>query len=293
MTDDNRTPVTVIGLGAMGRALARAFLDNGHATTVWNRSAGKADELAARGAIVATTAEEAIAASPLVVVCVLDYSVVREILKPLSGSLAGRTLVNLTNGTPRQARETAEWASGYGADYVDGGIMAVPVMIGSPEALILYSGSDQAFALHEGILKALGTASYLSVDAGHAALYDLALLAAMYGMFGGFYQAAAMVGSENVPAAEFAPMVVSWLNAMTETLPAAAAAMDAGTSADDDSNLQMQAVSFANIISASKEQGISTELIEPMQVLLDRAAAAQRRQGGTPSMIELLRTRSG
>ncbi|MEO3874747.1 NAD(P)-binding domain-containing protein [Nonomuraea sp. B12E4] len=293
MADDNRTPVTVIGLGAMGRALAGAFLESGHPTTVWNRSIDKAEELAARGATVANTVEEATAASPVVVVCVLDYAVVHEILGPLSGSLAGRTLVNLSNGTPKQAREAAEWAAGCGADYVDGGIMAVPVMIGRPEALILYSGSAGAFGVHERTLGALGTATYLNTDAGHAALYDLALLAAMYGMFGGFYQAAAMVGSEKVPAAEFAPMVVSWLNAMTAALPAVAAAMDAGAGADDDSNLRMQAVSFANILSASREQGVSTELLEPMQALLNRAVAAQRRGAGTPSLAGMLRTDAG
>ncbi|MEU4327214.1 NAD(P)-dependent oxidoreductase [Nonomuraea dietziae] len=290
MEDANRTPVTVIGLGAMGRALAGAFLDNGHPTTVWNRSIGKAEDLAVRGATVANTVDEAIAASPIVVICVLDYAVVHEILGPLSGSIAGRTLVNLTNGTPKQAREAAEWATGYGADYLDGGIMAVPVMIGRPEALILYSGSAGAFGVHERTLGALGTATYLNADAGHASLYDLALLAAMYGMFGGFYQAAAMVGSEKVPAAEFAPMVVSWLNAMTAALPAVAEAMDAGDGADDDSNLQMQAVSFANILSASREQGISTALLEPMQALLNRAVAAQHGGVDTPSLIGMLRT---
>ena len=41
--DADRTPVTVIGLGLMGQALAGAFLRAGHPTTVWNRSAAKAD----------------------------------------------------------------------------------------------------------------------------------------------------------------------------------------------------------------------------------------------------------
>ncbi|SDJ43662.1 NAD(P)-dependent oxidoreductase [Nonomuraea jiangxiensis] len=289
MTDDNRTPVTVIGLGAMGRSLAGAFLDSGHPTTVWNRSAGRSEELAGRGATVAATAAEAIAASPIVVICVLDYDVVHEILDPLSGSVAGRTLVNLTNGTPRQARETAGWAADHGADYLDGGIMAVPMMIGRPEALVLYSGSAGAFDVHRSTLGTLGTARYLHADAGQASLYDLALLAAMYGMFGGFYHAAAMLGSEKVPSAEFAPLVVPWLNAMVGTLPVIAEAMDSGAGADDDSNLRMQLVSFANILTASREQGVSTELLEPMRALLDRAVTAHRDGGDVPNLVELLR----
>ena len=35
----NKEHVTVLGLGPMGQALAGAFIKNGHATTVWNRTA--------------------------------------------------------------------------------------------------------------------------------------------------------------------------------------------------------------------------------------------------------------
>ncbi|MGH9900308.1 MAG: NAD(P)-binding domain-containing protein [Pyrinomonadaceae bacterium] len=43
--------VSVIGLGARGSALAAAFLNRDHATTVSNRSAGKADALVAAGCV--------------------------------------------------------------------------------------------------------------------------------------------------------------------------------------------------------------------------------------------------
>ncbi len=46
----SKPPVTVLGLGALGKALATAFLTNGHPTTVWNRTADKADPLVALGA---------------------------------------------------------------------------------------------------------------------------------------------------------------------------------------------------------------------------------------------------
>lgn len=49
MTTIHDERVAVLGLGAMGRALAGALLAAGRPVTVWNRSAGKADELVARG----------------------------------------------------------------------------------------------------------------------------------------------------------------------------------------------------------------------------------------------------
>ncbi|MFF9818098.1 NAD(P)-binding domain-containing protein [Streptomyces sp. NPDC014006] len=50
--------VAVIGLGGMGRAMARNPVRAGHETAVWNRSAGPAEELAEAGALrVASVAE--------------------------------------------------------------------------------------------------------------------------------------------------------------------------------------------------------------------------------------------
>ena len=76
----NNIEVSIIGLGAMGSALAAAFLKGDHPTTVWNRSAGKADALVARGAVRASTVADAVAASKLVVVCLLNYDTVYEAL---------------------------------------------------------------------------------------------------------------------------------------------------------------------------------------------------------------------
>ena len=119
MLESTNGAVTVVGLGRMGAALAGAFLNGGHATTVWNRAAAKADPLVARGAVRATTTAEAFSASRLVVICVLDNDAVRQLLHPLAGKLTGRVLVNLSTGTPAEARELAGWAAGQGAEYLD------------------------------------------------------------------------------------------------------------------------------------------------------------------------------
>ena len=159
-----KTPVTVLGLGAMGTALARAFLAAGHPTTVWNRTPGRSPELDTLGATRAATAAEAVAASPLVVVCLLVDATVRSTLDGLD--LTGRTVANLTNGTPAQARDTATWAAAAGASYLDGGIMAVPAMIGGPAAFIFYSGSPVAFERHQADLAAMARPEYVGSDPG-------------------------------------------------------------------------------------------------------------------------------
>ncbi|MBI3857571.1 MAG: NAD(P)-binding domain-containing protein, partial [Planctomycetes bacterium] len=47
--------IGVIGLGLMGRAMARRLVDAGHRVTVWNRDPSNAAELAAAGARQAAT----------------------------------------------------------------------------------------------------------------------------------------------------------------------------------------------------------------------------------------------
>ncbi|GGD80751.1 NAD(P)-dependent oxidoreductase [Paenibacillus nasutitermitis] len=285
----NRPPVTVIGLGMMGSALAQTFLKEGHQTTVWNRSAGKADALMEQGAKVASTVAEAIAASPLVVICVLDYGAVHAILEQAGEILADRVVVNLTNGTQAQARQTAAFAAGWGAEYLDGGIMAVPQMIGSPGALLLYSGSQKAFQTYRPTLEGLGAVTYLGDDPGLAPLYDLALLSAMYGMFGGFFHAVAMVRSEQFQAEAFTSLVIPWLQAMTASLPGLAQAVDADQHRTDVSSLIINQTGFANIIDTCLELGVSPELMTPIQGLINRGVAEGYGSDGLSRLVELIR----
>ncbi|MEE1931400.1 NAD(P)-binding domain-containing protein [Streptomyces sp. TRM 70351] len=282
-------PVTVLGLGAMGQALARALLDAGHPTTVWNRSRPKARLLAERGATAASTAAGAVAASRLVIVCLLDDDAVREVLG--TADLAGRTVVNLTNSTPGQARETAEWATGRGAGYLDGGIMAVPPMIGGEHAVILYSGPAELFEQHRAVLERLGAAVHTGADPGMAALQDLALLSAMYGLFGGFLHATALVGSAGVPAGAFMELLGPWLAAMGEALPDYARQLDNGRGGDGESNLTMQLAGMANIVRAGEEQGVGSDLILPLKALTERLLAEGGPDTDLPGIVPLLNGR--
>lgn len=258
--------LTVLGMGAMGRALAASAVAAGRSVTVWNRTPGRV----VPGATAAATVVEAVAASPVVAVCVVDYDAMWSFLPDVSG----RTVVNLTNGTPRQAREAA---ARLGSSYVDGGIMAVPPMIGRPGSLVLYSGSASAFADARPLLEIWGEARFLGEDAGRAALFDLALLSAMYGMFGGVYHALALTADEDL---DIRPMLGPWLDAMLTSLP------DGKNHAD--SNLAMQAQAYVNLLTASDDQGVRTDLVAPMGDLLDRGVAADP----DTTLVDLLRAES-
>lgn len=265
-----KTTVTVLGLGEMGRALAQAYLTAGHPVTVWNRSAGRAEKLIKAGAVEVDSVEAALAAGQLIIFCVRDSHAVQELINERTVDWHGRTIVNLTTGTPDEARAFARWAQDCGVPYLDGGIMAVPSMIGQPLASILYSGSAEGFQRHESDLAVLGTSSYLGADAGLASLEDLALLAAMYAMFAGFHQALAMVRPGGVKAAEFAPVLSSWLGAMLASLPSQAEMIDSGDYGTDVQDLRFTRTAIDTIIRTNQDQQTAHEVLSAIRTLIDR-----------------------
>ncbi|MFD7407354.1 NAD(P)-dependent oxidoreductase [Streptomyces sp. NPDC059866] len=280
--------MSVLGLGAMGSALAGALVKAGYATTVWNRSPGKADDLVAQGAEPAATAGDAVRASRLVIACLLDHASVHEVLDPLSDELAGRTLINVTTTSPAQSRELAAWAAHAGVAYLDGGIMAVPHMIGQPESSILYSGSAEVFNQYKPLLDAWGTTTYFGEDAGLASLYDLALLAGMYVMFAGFMHGAAMVAPAGVTAGEFAAMATPWLTAMTGAFQGFAAVIDGGDyTVEGQQSLEFSDLS--DLLAASSDQGISTEVVAMVQRLVRRQIDAGHGEEGFARIIESIK----
>ncbi|MFJ3721432.1 NAD(P)-dependent oxidoreductase [Streptomyces sp. NPDC090045] len=276
MTDNTpRNSLTLLGLGDMGTALARTWLAAGHRLTVWNRTAAKAGALAAEGATVAASPAEAVAANGLVVVCLLDDSSVGSALDGVD--LTGKDLVNLTTGTPAEGRARAAWAEERGARFVDGGIMATPSMIGAPEAggYVFYSGSRALFDTHRTTLEVPAGARFVGEDAGHAALHDVALLSAMWGMFAGISHAYALIEGEDIAPKDLAPLLSEWLGAMGFFIGNAAERL---TSRDFTSgvvsNLAMQVTGTGTMLRTSEEQGVSTELVSPYVDLLRRRLAA-------------------
>ncbi|MEU8757988.1 NAD(P)-binding domain-containing protein [Streptomyces sp. NPDC048659] len=284
-----RTPVTVIGLGQMGAALAGAFLDAGHPTTVHNRTPEKAAPLVERGAVLAATVAEAVAASDLVVVCVLDYPAVRTLLDPVAAELRGRTVVNLTSGSPEQAREEAAWAAGHGIGYLDGGIMTTPPGVGDSANMILYAGAPELLAEHRPALAVLGDPVDLGADPGLASLYDAGLLGLMWSVFGGWLHATALAGADGVPAKEFTAVAVRWLRTVSWFMTTYADQIDAGEYPGDDATIDVQVATIAHLLHAGEARGVDGRLPRLHLELMKEAVAAGHGGDSYARIIEAFR----
>ncbi|MEV3921430.1 NAD(P)-dependent oxidoreductase [Actinomadura coerulea] len=287
MGNNTDIPVTVIGLGLMGQALAGTFLKAGHPVTVWNRTASKADPLLDAGARPAPTIGDALRSGPLTIICLTDYQAVREVLGTTEPD--GTTLVNLTSGSSAQAREAARWAERRGARYLDGAIMAVPPVIGTAEAVILHSGPRPDFEAHESALQALGTVTYLGEDPGLASLYDVAGLAMMWGVLNAWLQGTALLETAGVDATTYAPFARQIAAVVAGWLPGYAEQIDRGSYPAEVSALETDARAMAHLVEESEAAGVDAGLPKLFRAMADRAIAAGHGAEQYPVLIDEFR----
>lgn len=275
-TPSGATAITVIGLGPIGQALVHALLGAGYAVTVWNRTPRRAEAVVAAGARLAATPAAAVSASDVTLLSLTHYQAMWDVLGDATGALAGRTLVNLSSGTPGEAREAAEWARAHSASFVAGGVMVPPPMIGGEHAYVYYSGDEREFATHRDALATLGDARWLGEDPGRAPLMYQASLDLFLTALAGFAHATAMAGTAGITAGTFLPEVVELFRAIPDMIApdgigALAARIDAGDHSDADSSAIMMGATADHVVATAEATGIDLSLPRAVQRLYHHA----------------------
>ncbi|WP_333486758.1 NAD(P)-dependent oxidoreductase [Nonomuraea corallina] len=288
-------PVTVLGMGPMGRAITAAFLAAGHPTTVWNRTAGKAGELLARGAVQADSPLAALGAGELVIACVIDADAVHAILdRALAESdrsrLPATTLVNLTSEGPGRTRELAARADELDLLYLDGSIMTPAAAIGTEATRVLYSGPAALFDRHRHTLSALGGAAvHVGDDPGRAASFDVALLNLFWTSITGLMHSFALAARQDVPASALAPHAQQMAGLVADLLPGLAAEIDAGRfSGAESASLTSVAASLDHIVHTLEESGVSPAVTRAAKNAVDAAVSAGHGGDSAARLAEFL-----
>lgn len=283
---------TVLGLGQMGSTLARLLLQDGYRVTVWNRNAAKAEPLVALGAVAAASALEAVAASDIVVVCVLDYVAAREILRQdgIAAALEGKLLLQLGTGGVQEARDDEAWAREHGAAYLDGAIQAGPDYMGKPDTPILLSGSQATYRAHEGLLRVFGDGlTYLGEDAGAANAMDMATLSYIYGTALGFMHGVRIAETEGFSAAQYGALVAEIAPSFAGFLKYESEVIESGDFAITQSPLRISVEATERIARAARERGINDEIPAFAAGLFRRAADAGYGDEEIAAFIKILR----
>ncbi len=283
--------LTVLGLGAMGSAIARTLIDKQCDLTVWNRSSGKAKGIPELRTRSTETLKQAIESSPRILICIHGYAATRLMLDDpeIIPLLSGRTIIQMSTGTPAEARAAEAWVNEQGGHYLDCSIMVYPETVGKTEAQLLVSGPQEIYHECARYIKHLGDdIHYLGSKIGAAAALDLAVVTRLVVNTVGIVYGAHICESEGLPLQHFADMYPEGDRGHSLAMTIDQAEFEENISATVGTSIEV----VSAIQSLAVDLGINTELPDFILGLYKRAAAAGCLKQDNASLIKVFRSAS-
>ena len=162
--------VAVLGLGLMGAAMARRVSGAGLATTVWNRSALRAEAFADGPAIVAGDIAAAVADADVVLTMLFDAEAVQAVIaEALPAMPAGAIWLQCSTVGVDAAGRFAEAATAAGVGFVDAPVLGTKAPAEAGTLTSLLAGTDAALAAVEPVIAAIASRTVRAGDAAPAA----------------------------------------------------------------------------------------------------------------------------
>jgi 3-hydroxyisobutyrate dehydrogenase-like beta-hydroxyacid dehydrogenase len=286
------TDVTFIGLGLMGSALAETAIKAGFDCTIWNRTAKKAEPLIEQGASYIPEVAKAISASPVTIVCVVGYDVSDSILQTDAclAALEGRTLVQLTSGSARQASEMAKWVDDAGAHYVDGGIESFPDGIGEDDSMIMVAGDRMGFSEAEPVLLTLAPILHdLGADPARASAMFSALLSGSFGLIFGVMHAVAICEATGITREQYLKVAKPVPRSDVDAVIDMVIKCDEDTLEETEAYLSVWNEALGQVVNTLGEHGCNAEFPALMQDMLNRAEKAGYGKHDISALIKMIR----
>ena len=154
------TRIGWIGTGVMGRSMCGHLIDAGYRTTLFNRSAGKADALVAKGATIVHSPLEVAKASDVVFTIVGFPDDVESVILGESGVLAGAspgmTIIDMTTSRPSLAEKIAAKAAEQGVAAIDAPVSGGDTGARNAALSIMIGGEAEAIERVDPLFRLMG-----------------------------------------------------------------------------------------------------------------------------------------
>ena len=171
--------VGMIGLGLMGKPMAKNFLKAGYAVYVWNRTAAKAQDLVSAGAKLAANPRELAEHVDVLITIVSDPPALEEVLWGKDGAFPalkrGSLYVESSTISPDLARRIATECTKAGVEFLDAPVTGGTWGAEKGELLFMVGGDAKVFERAKPVLEAVGTKFFLLGPNGAGQTIKLAM----------------------------------------------------------------------------------------------------------------------
>lgn len=159
-----------IGLGIMGKPMAKNLLKAGHEILAYDIVKASMDEMAAAGAQLAESSQDIAAQTELIILMLPNSPHVKEVVMGENGLIKtirpNSVVIDMSSIAPAASQEVALALAGKSCEMLD-----APVSGGEPKAIdgtlsIMVGGKKAVFEKHEDILLTMGASAVLCGDVG-------------------------------------------------------------------------------------------------------------------------------
>ncbi|MEU4658915.1 NAD(P)-dependent oxidoreductase [Streptomyces sp. NPDC023723] len=167
MTD--QLTVAVLGTGIMGAAMARNLARAGHTVRAWNRTRAKAEPLAADGAHIAGTPEEAVRGADVVLTMLYDGPAALDVMREAAPGLRpGVAWAQSTTAGVEAVGDLAGFAREHGLVFFDAPVLGTRQPAEAGQLLVLAAGPADARAAVTPVFDAVGNRTVWTGEDGAA-----------------------------------------------------------------------------------------------------------------------------
>jgi 3-hydroxyisobutyrate dehydrogenase-like beta-hydroxyacid dehydrogenase len=171
-----KPPLAFLGLGTMGLPMASNLARAGFQMTIWNRSVGRAQELAGPGVRVASSPAEAVRNAEVILYSLAQAGIEQVIFGEdgvLAGVRSGQLAINLSTVHPETSHREAAAYTAREVQFLD-----APVFGSVPEALaaklhIVVGGSHETYTRALPVLDALSASTHYMGATGNGSIMGL------------------------------------------------------------------------------------------------------------------------
>lgn len=158
--------IAVVGLGAMGKAMADNLVRSGHEVSVWNRSPGPVEELAAVGARPLESAAQAFESGVVFSVLADDHAVSDTFLTPeILAAGRGALHVNLATVSTQLADRATALHGEHGVGYVAAPVFGRVPVAQAGQLQVLAAGAPDQIDRAQPFLDVIGARTWRLGDA--------------------------------------------------------------------------------------------------------------------------------